>query len=99
MCRNRHEFSAMAALISRSGKGFTDERTFSRLGQFDPETAPLIRSGIHAQGTFHSKDSFLNDGQADAGTGILLRRVEPLEDLEDTISMLRSDPDAVVFHR
>ena len=41
----------------------------------------------------------LADGQADAGAGILPARVQPLEDHENPLEVLRVDADAVVGHR
>ena len=44
-------------------------------------------------------DDLSADGQTDAGAGVLLARVKPLEHLKDALEVLRLDADPVVLDR
>src|SRR5439155_17960529 len=46
----------------------------------------------------HALDAFPDNGQADAGTGILLRTMEALENPENALLMFAGDADSVVLN-
>src|SRR5438874_8229547 len=55
--------------------------------RFDPDAPPV------------ALDHLLADGKADAGAGVLTHGMQPLEQHEDALEVLRLDADAVVGDR
>src|SRR5688572_16214613 len=69
----------------------------ARPGQLDPEPAALafLRDDAHAAA--HAPHGAADDRETDAGARIRRCFVQPLEDLEDLVVILRRDADAVVL--
>src|ERR1043165_9905826 len=63
------------------------------------ELAALARGRAHPDAAAVALDDFLADGEPDAGARILAHGVQPLEEHEDALEVLRLDADAVVGHR
>src|SRR5579884_527116 len=78
-----------ASLALRAGRRLT-----TRQGEI--KRATLARLGLGPDAAAVALDDLAADGQADAGAGVLLLRVQPLEDDEDALQVLRVDADAVV---
>src|ERR1044071_2564595 len=60
------------------------------------ELAALARGRRHPDRSAMALDDLLADREADAGAGVFPHRVQPLEDHEDALEVLRLDADAVV---
>src|SRR5687767_3452654 len=69
-----------------------------RHGQFEPETAALVGLGIDTRFAAHPLGAFADQGQANAGAGIGLRRMQPLEQPKDFLLVIALDPNAVVLN-
>src|SRR5437870_4733826 len=65
--------------------------------QIDPELAPLSRCRFEIDLSAHSFDRFARNRQADARPFVLASWVNAPKEPENTIAILRGDPDAVVF--
>ena len=70
----------------------------SRLFQVDPELAAFAWLGKHTDSAAHPLHRFSDDGQPYTSPGILVLRVQPLEQPEDPRVMLRSDSDSIVLN-
>jgi len=67
--------------------------------QSEEERGPLVRLRRDPDASSAAFHNLLNDGQADSGAWKLGRTVQPLEDFEDSVGVLRIDPNAIVFNR
>src|SRR5687767_3252500 len=65
-------------------------------GQGPADGRPLLDGRVEPDVAAVELDDLLAQGQADAGAGIRLLGVEPLEDHEDPVGVRRFDPDPVV---
>ena len=72
------------------------ELRHNNLGQLDPEAAAASEFRLQADGSAHALDTLSHNGQADAGAGIDAAIMQPLEEAEDFLVMLRRDPDSIV---
>src|ERR1700722_1365629 len=63
------------------------------------EGCALARYGFHPEMASVAFDNFLADCQANAGAGVFVPGVQPLEDDENPLEVLRPYADAVVLHR
>src|SRR5206468_3389620 len=70
----------------------------SLLGQRKVEDRAAVRRRLDPDAPAVPAHDLLADRQSDAGAGVLLPGVEPLEDHEDPLRVLRLDPDSVVTH-
>src|SRR6266496_415664 len=84
-CIRRALFSSSMALTAVAREGEVELRPGAGLG-LDPDP-PAV-----------TLDDLLADGEADAGAGVLGASVQPLEDDEDPVQILRVDADPVVAH-
>ena len=67
-------------------------------GKFEPKSAALPWLRFNADTTAHSCDGFLNNGQADASSGVMIATVKTFKNTEDAVAMFWSDADAIVLH-
>src|SRR5579884_52793 len=69
----------------------------ARHGELERRSAAGL--GFNPDAAVVSLDDALADGQADAGTGILVARVQPFKKPKDQLAVLRLNADAVVGDR
>src|SRR5437660_11390764 len=67
-------------------------------GQRERERRALARLGLDPDPAAVALHDLLADREADPGPGIIVLAVQPLEDDEDAVEVLRIDADAVVAH-
>src|SRR6185503_4538874 len=70
----------------------------SRRRQGEKKRRAPARLRFHPDPAAMAFDDFLADRQADAGAGIFLAAVQPLEDQEDALKILRSDANPIIPH-
>src|SRR4029077_16278424 len=68
-------------------------------GQCEAKRRAFACFRLHPDAPAVALDDLLADRQAHAGAAILFASVQPLEDNEDAVVVLRVNPDAVVAHR
>src|SRR5581483_1447994 len=72
-------------------------RSSRRARQFDPKPAPRSVRGFHPRAAAHALGALAHDRKPEARAGIGLDAVQPLEDPEDALLILRGDADSVVL--
>jgi hypothetical protein len=75
-----------APLAWAGGQGEAEGRSSTGNRPLEPNAAAVL---LH---------DTLTDGQANAASGVLFAAVQPLEKTEDSIGILRLDPNAVIGH-
>ena len=66
------------------------------MGQINPKAAAFAKLGFNSNATAHALNAFADNGKADA-SAVVAGAVEPFENAEDAIGILRRNADAVVF--
>lgn len=68
-------------------------------GQREEERSPFADLRLHPDPAAVSLNDLLADRQTDPGAGVLLPRMEPLEDAKDPLGVLGVEPNPVIPHR
>jgi hypothetical protein len=84
-------------MISKGGAAIAISARSVGRKEREGEACALSGRGVHPDPSAVPLDDLLADGEADAGAGVLLARVQALEDDEDALGESRVDADAVVL--
>src|SRR5205085_2569084 len=63
--------------------GCASRSSLRRAGKLDPELAPAPERRLHTDAPAHALHALAHDGEADAGAGVIVGAVQPLEHAKD----------------